>query len=1058
MTVGLLSFAAIGNLNRTVLNVGPQSFANLAKGFGFIVPPANAPDANGYPTVVAAADIGTNPQFIIGYFGDYIHKWSGECSMQIPTASLIRLTQLNGVTTGGVVIGVSGSSGDNSGMTVLNQTAPRVQFAPGAFIQAIAQGSSNGAGGNYIRLTFKTNFVSNFSGAGSPSSRIIKVQNSAQNSTSVQDANAVGTWNYNVIDGSNIDLTTNTATGAVSAWSANFATPGGEALTTPNNMNVNIFGSGNGASSYSGFSNYVFCAIGNESAVTSGQLWDPALVTQYQYLMNSASAPNSQKGWLRFMDFIGTEGSYENDFANRMPVTALSYNATQNFPPAYLTTSANAAITNTGSDAFTCADAIQSVWGGSDYIDLAVVQGTLGAANADVNPTLAVGGHPARPVFDFTTHPYQFYFTSAPASAGLTMQWTFTASWLPGGAYVFSYITVAGDVGNLGTLQGNLVNTLQADATLAAAKMFFGNSGNVTAFPRTSAAGTLTISYTSGPAIAKMGRLVAGAMPSGGTMSFIYSKVLGGWIYRQPPGLIQGIILSYPFEAAVQLCNQVGAHCYWNWPAYTTPAFITAVTNFFGDAVTGLTSGLRFGTETGNENWNFSGGGITPGICEYNGLALGFPGGNEPNISWTALRSVQYSLYSTPAWTGKGRSASDHYIFFMENMSVAFPGQDYENQGLKGASLNPSANTIYSTYGGFGTFSAADYSTAPNRPADKYLTATGVAPYWFSDYIEDSVFGIFGTVADNSIWLQASLDYTNGNTATAFAALTNMFVVPRGSVAITSGSYNNSTGLVTLTLAGPINVTTQPASGDIIYFYGLTGTGISNINQNGGFVAGAATSGTTVTFTIASSLGVGAVVITGGTFMDRTASGVNPLQSSNWTAIARFFANLDNVCAGYDSNRAAQTPSLPPLGLFCYEGAPQWSVSNSNVNGTNGTGSTWYADLVTQLTNLGWNVNAFDALGGTGSVAITHVANQVVNMLQGWKYDTANSGAAASTGSYKSMIKTYFYGALKSAATNGREARAGQYGYQGNIWGFFPVSYSQGGQYTSYDAMHEFNQ
>lgn len=1029
-----------GNPNRTVLNVGPNAWANLVKGLGFNAPPSVA-DANGYPTGTTTADISNNAQLVVGYYGDYVLKWTGTGSFSLTACALL----VRSTSSAGIITGVAGTSGDTFGNLVIStQANPRMVFSFGAVIQGMAASpTSNGAGGNYIRVAFKTNAVLSFAGRGGINQ--LKLQNSSLNGNLVGQLNAIDTWNWiDVGDGIHVDLTTSVTTGAVSAFNAGSPyVSGGEVINTATNLSLHL-----PAATYTSFNNFVICLSGNETAVDSGQMWDPTLVSQYQYLMNSASAPASQKGWLRFMDSSGVQSSYECDFANRIPASYISYTSTgalNYFPPAYQA----GAITNT-SDALTCSDPIQTVWSGTAYLDSAIVQGTISAANTTANPTLNVGGHGPKPIFDFTTNPFIFAFSAPPPSPGTdVLQFTFSATWLNGGTpLVFNYSTVVGDT-SVAALNGNLVNALIANSTLATGKILFGNSGQVTAYARTAEAGVLTITYTSGPAICTMTRIPSGKLLSGlGT--FIYSKFLDGWIYRA-----NGLTCSIPTESIVQLCNQVGAHFWYNFPTYTKAQFITDFTNFMGDSITGLTSGLRLGTEVGNELWNFSQGPY--GRCLYLAAGVGiYPGGNDSQQwSWGALRSIQYGALASAAWTGKGRSASDYYIINMGNQPSAFPNQSYQKYVLEGFALTTS-NAVYAAWSGLaGGLAPADYSVSGNRPADKYLTATGMATYWYGDYIRETSGEIFGSVTDNATWLQASLDYTNGNTSSAFAALTSLFTVSRGSAPIASGSYNNSTGALTLTLSSVINTGTANVS-DVCYLTNLTGTGAFatiDLKTGNGFSAISPTSGTTITLNVGA--GKGSMTITGGVLIDRTASTINPGQASNWAIFnSVYFPNFETNVETYDTTRA--TNGLSKLALFNYEGAPQWSVGNSALNGTNSTTDT--APLISQMTTLTWNVNAYDALGGTGSTAITHVAQQVLNMVQGWKLDIDHTGAAANTGSYKNMIKTYYYqGLVNASAGKGREVHPAQFGYQANIWGLFPVSHTLGGQYTNYDAIHEWN-
>src|SRR5258708_38691755 len=70
------------NPNRVTLNVSPTSWANLAKGFGFNVPP-NIADSNGYPTSTPSANIGANPAWAAGHTGQVVWKWQGPAPVPV---------------------------------------------------------------------------------------------------------------------------------------------------------------------------------------------------------------------------------------------------------------------------------------------------------------------------------------------------------------------------------------------------------------------------------------------------------------------------------------------------------------------------------------------------------------------------------------------------------------------------------------------------------------------------------------------------------------------------------------------------------------------------------------------------------------------------------------------------------------------------------------------------------------------------------------------------------------------------------------------------------------
>ena len=78
----------------------------------------------------------------------------------------------------------------------------------------------------------------------------------------------------------------------------------------------------------------------------------------------------------------------------------------------------------------------------------------------------------------------------------------------------------------------------------------------------------------------------------------------------------------------------------------------------------------------------------------------------------------------------------------------------------------------------------------------------------------------------------------------------NQQLVPyTGSINVSSGTYNSTTGLVTLVIASNPGI----SPGDTVIVAGLTGSG-SFAAANGTFTAGAGTTGTTLTYTIATGL------------------------------------------------------------------------------------------------------------------------------------------------------------------------------------------------------------
>lgn len=98
--------------------------------------------------------------------------------------------------------------------------------------------------------------------------------------------------------------------------------------------------------------------------------------------------------------------------------------------------------------------------------------------------------------------------------------------------------------------------------------------------------------------------------------------------------------------------------------------------------------------------------------------------------------------------------------------------------------------------------------------------------------------------------------------------------------AVTSGTYNSGSGLVTLTVPTGL----APAPGTSVFVTGLSGTGTNLASLNGLWTSGGGTGGTTVTYTAAT--GLGSITIAGG-FINIVGGGL--------PAHRRFLNNTPNV-------------------------------------------------------------------------------------------------------------------------------------------------------------------
>lgn len=118
----------------------------------------------------------------------------------------------------------------------------------------------------------------------------------------------------------------------------------------------------------------------------------------------------------------------------------------------------------------------------------------------------------------------------------------------------------------------------------------------------------------------------------------------------------------------------------------------------------------------------------------------------------------------------------------------------------------------------------------------------------------------FGSNARITVACDPSLASLEGGITGAQVAwdFVNQILVPYlGTLTISSGTYNDTTGVVTLTMSAPITF----SPGDAIVVSSLTGTG-AYAGLNGTFTALAGTTGSTVVYN--AGAGVGASTITGG--------------------------------------------------------------------------------------------------------------------------------------------------------------------------------------------------
>jgi len=229
-----------------------------------------------------------------------------------------------------------------------------------------------------------------------------------------------------------------------------------------------------------------------------------------------------------------------------------------------------------------------------------------------------------------------------------------------------------------------------------------------------------------------------------------------------------------------------------------------------------------------------------------NGLVQGdvFP---DPAIIYKKASGVLAQTETIPMWGGVG-------IF------TDVPGA----AGTPNAALGPTVGraTSLANLVAFSTWSYGQINT-PSSPVP--LAASGMQVEYFR----------LGSGARIVLAADPALIGLQGGLTTAQVAwdFTQQRLVPYlGTLTISSGTYNNTTGVVTLTMSAPITF----SPGDEIVVSSLTGSG-QFASLNGTFEALAGTTGSTVVYN--AGAGIGASAITGGSLtVGGTASQALPCQ------------------------------------------------------------------------------------------------------------------------------------------------------------------------------------
>ena len=209
---------------------------------------------------------------------------------------------------------------------------------------------------------------------------------------------------------------------------------------------------------------------------------------------------------------------------------------------------------------------------------------------------------------------------------------------------------------------------------------------------------------------------------------------------------------------------------------------------------------------------------------------------DDPAVRYALAGGVLASTETLPMWGGGG---------IYEDVPGAAGGPADELGGLVGRATSLASTKALS---GFSVFNQAHgMIQSPQSPVP--LAGTYMQVNFFrlgsGARIAVACDPVLADLQGGLIGQQVSWDFVN-----------QLLVPYVGTLTVSSGTYNNTTGVVTLTMSAPITF----GPGDAIIVSGLTGTAITG--QNGTFTALAGTGGSTVVYNAGASLG--ATTITGG--------------------------------------------------------------------------------------------------------------------------------------------------------------------------------------------------
>jgi hypothetical protein len=351
-------------------------FNNLTKSLTFGLN-GNSPtlfQTNGFPNGTLTNSLLSNPNpsnnsglVRSDYYGHLIHQWTGKSSVTFSFSSAIIYSG------GGVVNGVSpASSGVVNGGNVLfsnynsdsQTTDANVEFAFGTLITAVS------SSGGLVEFSTQTNGIAN-----NASTFTVQINNTTGLPTG---PNSDGSWTATKIDAQTFTLANSGAyVGLVGITSSGGPGVQSEMIYSVPNGNVFI----NSGVSIT-FSNWILCEKANLSSIQAGQLITQRLITNIQ--------TGIKAGYIRYMDFLGTQGTYSN-FTDRIQPAFMSWQS--------LIYPANRwGGTSTGSsDEFDISNPSGSPSSGA-YQDGEVVQFTANRSQVGWAPTAKLGSRSSAPI------------------------------------------------------------------------------------------------------------------------------------------------------------------------------------------------------------------------------------------------------------------------------------------------------------------------------------------------------------------------------------------------------------------------------------------------------------------------------------------------------------------------------------------------------------------------------------------------------------------------------------------------------------------------------------